>query len=483
MGMPLFAQSGRTIGARRVAAMAKRVTQDAAEEARRAWARQATPEGAGDGARISYEGMHCFGAEPIHRWRLGNGLTILVLVDDTAPVVAYHTWFNVGSRHERPGKTGLAHLFEHLMFGETENLGAGVFDRKLEENGAETNAATWVDWTCYHDLLPADRIKLAVKLEAERMSRLVLREAQVASEREVVANERRYRVDDDVEGTANELLYQTAFERHPYRWPTIGWMADIQGFTPDDCAGFYRTYYAPNNAAIVVVGDVRERDLLLSIRDAYGGIQPQPIPVEDIEPEPQQAQERRVELRKPAAGERLLLAFKGPALGDADHAPLTVLSEVLFGGRASRLYRSLVIDRELATDVRGWVSTFRDPGLFECWITARGDHKAPEILPFLDEAFGRVRLEAIGADDLVRAKSRLELGALQQLETATGKAEQIGFFETVLGDPGYAFRRVEAFRRTTVGDLRRVARRYLTDTSRTVLRVIPQSSAPAEGAR
>ena len=462
--------------------MARRVTQEAAEEQRRAWADRATRGDAGEGGRISYAGSHSFGADSIHRWRLGNGLTILILVDDTAPVAAYHTWFNVGSRHERPGKTGLAHLFEHLMFGETENLGAGAFDRKLEESGAETNAATWVDWTYYHDLLPADRVKLAVRLEAERMNHLVLREAQVASEREVVANERRYRVEDDVEGLANELLYKIAFERHPYRWPTIGWMADIHGFTPEDCAGFYRTYYAPNNAAVVVVGDVRERDLVLAIRDAYGSIPSQPLPVEDIEPEPPQTQERRVELRKPAASERLLVAFKGPALGDADHAPMTVLSEVLFGGRASRLYRSLVVDRELATDVRGWVSTFRDPGLFECWITARSQHKGSEILPLLDEAFGRTRVEAIGPDDLARAKSRLELGALQQLETAAGKAEQIGFFETVLGDPGYAFRRVEAFRRTTAGDLRRVARRYLTDTSRTVLCVIPENGAPASTA-
>jgi zinc protease len=207
---------------------------------RRAWADEVNA-GRSDGSRLTYEGAHEFGVETLHRWGLGNGLTVLVLVDARAPVAAYHTWFNVGSRHERPGKTGLAHLFEHLMFGETENLGAGAFDRKLEESGAETNAATWVDWTYYHELLPADRVKLAVKLEAERMQRLVLREPQVASEKEVVANERRYRVEDDVEGLANELLYKTAFKLHPYRWPTIGWMEDIQAFTPDDCTAFYRT--------------------------------------------------------------------------------------------------------------------------------------------------------------------------------------------------------------------------------------------------
>ncbi|MGA3121628.1 MAG: pitrilysin family protein [Polyangiaceae bacterium] len=463
--------------------MEKRARQRDPAAGRRAWAAQVNL-GTAEGARLSYEGAHAFGVEMIHRWRLGNGLTVLVLIDGVAPVVAYHTWFNVGSRHERPGKTGLAHLFEHLMFGETENLAAGIFDRKLEESGAESNAATWVDWTYYHELLPADRVRLAVTLEAERMHRLVLRDAQIASEKEVVANERRYRVEDDVEGLANELLYKTAFEAHPYRWPTIGWMADIEAFTPEDCVKFYRTYYAPSNATVVVVGQVRERDLLLAIRDAYGIIPTQTVPAEDILPEPQQTVERRLEIRKPTASEKLLVAFKGPAFGDVDHAAMTVLSEVLFGGRASRLYRSLVVERELATDLRGWVSTFRDPGLFECWATARSTHSALEILPVFEDAFARVRADVVADEELARAKSRLELGSLQQLETASGKAEQIGFFEIVLGDPAHAFRRVESYRRTTASDLRRVARRYLVDTARTVLRVVPDASAaPAQAAQ
>jgi zinc protease len=442
---------------------------------RRAWAGQA--------GGLTYEGAQPFGPETVHRWRLDNGLTVLLLVDASAPVASYHTWYRVGSRHEKPGKTGLAHLFEHLMFNETENLKAGTFDRKLEENGAETNAATWVDWTYYYESLPADRVKLAVQLEAERMARLVLRQPQVASEKEVVANERRYRVDDDVEGAANELLYKTAFARHPYGWPTIGWMEDIQGFTPEDCVAFYRTYYAPNNATVVVCGDVRERDLLLAVRDAYGGIPAQPIPPEDIVPEPPQLDTRDLVIKKPTATEKFLLAFKGPALGDADHATMTILSEVLFGGRASRLYRSLVVERELATDVRGWVSTFRDPGLFECWATARDAHTTHDMQAVMDAALAAMQADVVTEEELARAKARLELGALQQLETIPGKAEQIGFYETVLGDPSHAFRRVEAFRRVTTGDLRRVARRYLSGPGRTVVRVVPDSGATAEAAQ
>jgi zinc protease len=434
--------------------------------------------------QLVYEGPEPFGADVVHRWRLGNGLTVLLLVDASAPIVSYQTWFKVGSRHEQPGKTGLAHLFEHLMFNETENLKAGTFDHKLEENGAESNAATWVDWTYYYESLPAERVKLAVTLEAERMARLVLHEPQVASEKEVVANERRYRVDDDVEGAASELLYKTAFSSHPYGWPTIGWMDDIKGLSPADCVAFYRTFYAPNNAIVVVAGDLRERRLLLSIREAYGKIPRSEVPPEDIVPEPPQLEERSVEIRKPTATEKLLFAYKGPALGDTDHVAMTLASEVLFGGRASRLYRALVIEKELVTEVRGSVSSFRDPGLFEFWATARGAHTTGEIQLVADEAFARLRTEIIGEDELARAKARLELGMLQQLETIPGKAEQIGFFETVLGEPAHAFRRVEAFRRCTASDVRRVARRYLIDRARTIVRVLPDSAgAPAEAAQ
>jgi zinc protease len=420
------------------------------------------------------------GGAVVRRWVLSNGLRVLLLVDRAAPVLTYATWFRVGSRHERPGKTGLAHLFEHLMFNETENLRAGTFDRKLEEAGAESNAATWLDWTYYHESLPKDRLGLVVKLEAERMARLVLREPQVASEKEVVANERRFRVDDDVEGTANEVLYKTAFARHPYHWPTIGWMSDIEGFTPEDCAAFYRTYYAPNNATIVLVGDVREADALKKIEAAYGAIPSSPIPPEDAEPEPHQGEERRVVLQKPTPTEKIVLGYKGPALGDVDHVPLSVLSEILFGGRGSRLYRALLVEKELVSDFRGWVSTFAEPGLWEMYFTAREGIASDAILGVLEHELERVRRDVVTEDELVRAKARLELGSLQGLDTTFGKAEQIGFYDTVLGDPAGVFRRLDAYRRVTASDLRRVARRWLSTSARTVVLVqpsLPQAEA------
>jgi zinc protease len=435
-------------------------------------------------AKWSFDGATPFGqapdAAPVLRFRLGNGLTLLFLEDASAPVVSYFTWYGVGSRHERPGKTGLAHLFEHLMFNETETLKAGEFDRLLEENGAESNAATWVDWTYYYESLPADRFALAVKLESERMAKLVLRDPQVASEKEVVANERRYRVDDDVEGAANEVLYKTAFTKHPYHWPTIGWMPDILGFTPADCERFYKTYYAPNNAVLVVVGDVREEDVLREVREAYGKLAPSVLPAEDSEPEPPQREVREIEMKKPTATEKLLVGYHGPALGDADHAALTLLSEIMFGGRASRAHRSMVIEKEMASEVRGWVSTFHDPGLFEMYATAREGHQTRELLAALDREIERVKRDVVADDELVRAKARLELGTLQSLESTSGKAEVIGFYDLLLGDPSGVFRRLDTYRRVTAGDLRKAARRYLRDGARTIVRVVPDEDDDEE---
>ncbi|MCW5833697.1 MAG: insulinase family protein [Labilithrix sp.] len=456
----------------KVATLVARINDDAPSDAARWEFEGSVPFGAGGGG---------LGVEPprVLRFRLGNGLRLLLLVDRSAPVLSYFTWFRVGSRHEKPGKTGLAHLFEHLMFNETEGLAANEFDRKLEENGAESNAATWLDWTYYYESLPKDRFKLAVELESERMARLVLREPQVASEKEVVANERRMRVDDDVEGTANEILYKTAFTCHPYHWPTIGWMKDIEAFTPEDCVAFYRTYYAPNNATVVVVGDVTEKDVLTRVRDAYGAIPASQIPEEDTEPEPPQHARRVVTLNKPTPSEKLLVGYRGPALGDADHATCVVLNEVLFGGRASRLYHELVTTREACTEVRGWVSTFRDPGLYELYFTARPGVSGDEILGALDAQLERVRSELVDAEELDRAKARLELGLLQSLETTSGKAEQIGFYDTVLGDPAAAFRRLECYRRVTAGEVRTAARRYFVDEARTIIRVLPEPETEA----
>lgn len=409
--------------------------------------------------------------QQVERYQLGNGLQILLLIDKAAPVFSYNTWFAVGSRHEKKGKTGLAHLFEHLMFNETENLPARAFDQKLEEAGAESNAATWFDWTYYHENLPADQLDLVVELEAERMARLVLREPQVSSEKEVVANERRQRVDDDVDGAVNELLWATAFTRHGYSWPTIGWMEDIQNFSTEDCEAFYKTYYAPNNATLVLVGDVDRAAFLRLVQEHYGAMPSSIIPIEDVQPEPPQTEERRVEVEKPTATEKIVVGYKGPALGDFEHAALSVINEALFGGRASRLHRALVQQSELAVDCSGWVSSFRDPGLYEISATARPGVEAEKLLEIIDVELEKLVREPLTEAELARVKARVELGTLQSMETVGGKAYQLGFWEVVAGDPNGAFTRLAQTRRVTATDALRAARRYLVSSARTVVLV------------
>jgi zinc protease len=429
-------------------------------------------------ARARYDATILFGPSMrVERFVLGNGLKLLILEDHSAPVICLQTWFGVGSRHERVGKTGIAHLFEHLMFGETEEVAHGAFDRLLEEAGAETNAATFLDWTYYHMNLPKDALSLAMRLEAGRIARLVLRDPQVTSEKEVVANERRQRVDDDIDGAVSEMLYKEAFQRHGYGWPTIGWMADIQGFTTEDCVSFYRTYYAPNNATLVVVGDVELAQVIRLTQEHYGELVPSVIPVEDVRPEPPQIEERRARTDKPTPTSKVAIGYRGPAFGDFDHAPLVLLNEILFGGRSSRVHRALVQEQEIANEARGWVGNFRDPGLYDLYLSARGEHTAEELLAALDPLLSAVQREPVTQAELDRARARLELSTLQGLETVSGKAEQIGFYETVIGDPAALFDKLAAYRRATVGDLLRVARRYLLTSARTVIEVVPDKDA------
>jgi len=410
----------------------------------------------------------------IVRYRLDNGLELLVSPDRSAPVVCYQTWFSVGSRHERRGKTGMAHLLEHLMFQQTERLEPGAYDRLLEEAGAENNAATFLDWTFYTVSLPADALPLVIELEAERMHHLVLGGAGVASEREVVANERRQTVDDDVDGSMAEALYLTAFERHGYRWPTIGLMEDIHELSAADCRAFYRSYYAPNNARVVVVGDVDLSALQRQLVQHYGAIPRAPVPPEVQPPEPAQQGERRVRVDKPAAAGRLQIGYRCPALGDAEaHASLVLANEILLGGRSSRGHRRLVDELELCSAAHGWVGQFRDPALYEVHLAARRDVE----LRGIEEAFyglvGELAASPVDDRELARAVARIELSALQGLETVAGRAEQIGFAQTVLGDATALLDRLATYRSLSAADVQQAVQRELVATRRTVVQVEP----------
>jgi zinc protease len=429
-------------------------------------------------ARLTFVRDAAFGdALTLRRFLLGNGLTVLTLVDRAAPTVSYHTWFRVGSRHERPGKTGLAHLFEHLMFNQTREHPPGDFDRLMEGAGAEANAATWTDWTCYYENAPRDALPLLIELEADRMANLVLRVPQIASEKEVVANERKLRVEDDVEGRAIELLYDSAFRRHPYRWPTIGWMDDIRGFTVRDCQDFYRTHYAPSNASVVLAGDFDEQKALALVQRHYGDLSgsrtvKMPTPAK----EPSQRAERILQLPAPTPTEKLLLGYHVPSFSDPDTPSLVVANEVLFGGRSSRLHRLFCLDEEIALSVRGSISPFVDPGLFEMWIFLHEGKRRADALMLLDREIDRLGAEGPRLLELEKAINQLELSFLHSMETAGGKAEQIGFYETVVNDGAAVFDRLAAYREVTADDVKRVVAKYLRASRRTRVEILRKAS-------
>jgi zinc protease len=354
----------------------------------------------------------------VWRYRLDNGLGLLILPDRAAPVVAYQTWFRVGSRHEQVGKTGLAHLFEHLMFNQTANLAPGEFDRRMEAVGGETNAATWLDWTYYRDSLPAAALPLGAELEADRLGNLTLTAAQVDSEREVVASERRMRVDDDVDGFLSEQLFATAFERHPYHWPTIGWMEDIMAFSPEDCRGFHAVHYAPGNATLVIVGDVDPEATAALIARHYGAIPARPLPPERVLPlEPPQTGERRKVFAKPVPADRALLGWHAPPQRHVDWLPLQLAQEVLLGGPSSRLYRKLVIERQIASSVSGMLMPVAEPGLYEMQVAMMRGHATTEAEAIIDAEIAALGRGGLAGEELERVKNRYETGFWSELET------------------------------------------------------------------
>jgi len=417
----------------------------------------------------------------VREYQLPSGLAVLLLRDPAAPIVAYQTWFRVGSRHEQPGRTGLAHLFEHLMFNETERLKPGEFDRRLESIGADTNAATWLDWTYYRDNVPAAHLETVVELEAERMAHLVLHEPQLETERGVVSNERRQRVDDDVDGFLGEELYRLAYQRHPYRWPTIGWMEDIQAITLEDARAFYRTWYAPNNATLVLVGDFEEAAALAMIERHYGGLAPQAIPVEQRVVEPEQVAERRVEFERPVMSDRLLLGWRAVGIADEDHAALEIAAELLCNGQSSSVYKRLVIDTEVASSVTAEVPGFRDPGLLEIRASLQRGHAAEEAERIIVEEIARLAAHPVPAELLEKGKNRLEARFFRHLRPHEGKAEALGHHQTTAGDFRLLFRAAEHIRAVTPEGLQRAIARYLSPRRCNV--VVARPPRPARSAR
>ena len=412
----------------------------------------------------------------IRRYVLDNGLCAILLPDDAVPILSYQTWFRVGSRHERPGQTGMAHFFEHLMFNETETMAPGVLDRLIEETGGDNNAATWTDWTQYRTSVPARDLELAMRIESERMERLVLEDAQIESEREVVMNERLERVEDDVDGFLDEKLNALAFSVHPYRWPTIGWMDDIRGLAKPDVQQFYRTYYAPNNAIIVLCGAFDEQAALDMMARYYGHLPAADLPAASADAEPAQSAERRQRFAKPVHADRLAIGYKVPGQEHPDWAVLDFIGSILCGGPSARLYRRLVVETEMASSVDCGMLPFRDPCLFRLGVNMARGHRAEEALAEIDAIVGALAQTPVSEAELTKVKNAAETDFWSSLEDCDGRAEALGHYETTLGDFRMLFEMVDRVAQVSADDIMRVARTYLTPAGRTLVIAEPESA-------
>lgn len=420
---------------------------------------------------------HVLGDVRVEKYALENGLTVLVWEDHRAPVFAFQSWFGVGSRHEQTGRTGMAHLFEHLMFKATKNMAEGEFDRVLEAAGAQTNAATWVDWTYYREKLPSGTLDLVCKLEADRMENMILNSDQLESEREVVVNERLLRVDNDPDGRLFERLYKLAYGEHPYSWPTIGWMADIRAITLEDCFDFYRRYYAPNNATLVFVGDVDTDELLTTVQTYYGHLPAQQLPEVDTPPPIDQSEPRRAEMELEISAERGIYGWHAIAATDPDHPALEILDEILTGGESSRLYKRLVLEEELATSCGGWVAAWHHPGLYEFGAHMRPGHTFSEVEPLIDEILTEVCERGVTDRELLKAQNGLEANFWRQMSDTGNRATGLGDAAATTGDFTRFFTRIEALRTVTLEDIRRVARRVFTPSRRSCVVGLPAGAS------
>jgi zinc protease len=428
--------------------------------------------------RLSVPGAHgaaqARGRAAVRSLILDNGLKIIVWTDHSIPSVALHNWVRVGSRNETPGLTGLAHFFEHMMFNGTARHGAGEFDRLMEAQGGSNNAFTSDDVTVYQDWFPRGALSLVFELEADRIQGLSLAPELIESERGVVYSERLLRVDDNNQGYLSEQVQSAAFVAHPYRFPTIGLPDDIRGWTARDLRQFYRTYYAPNNQTMVLVGDVSHAEAFALARRYLGKLPRQPDPPPVLVREPEQLGERRVMVRRAAQMALLQYAYKAPAANDPLAPALNLLLTALVDGNASRLHRLLVEQRTVAQDVAAdWHQGF-DPSLCWFWFTlAQGvdPHAARDIV---DAELAGIAAAGLSDAELSRARNLNAAGFWKQLSTIDGKAHLLGEYEALRGGWRNLFAAPGHYAAVSRGEIRAAARLLLNSRRRTVGMLVPE---------
>ena len=405
---------------------------------------------------------------------LANGLRVILIPEPKAPVVTVQVWYRVGSRDEVSGSTGLSHLMEHMMFKGTARYGKGEFSRLIAGRGGTENAFTSQDYTAYFENLASDQIGLALELEADRMTGLAIVDQEFLLERDVVKEERRFRTEDNPQGALIEQLSAMAFLAHPYRWPVIGWMNDLDRLTADDIRAYYHRQYTPANAVVVVVGDLDPTALLDRIRATFGAVEGPERPPRPAIVEPPQRGERRVIVKKEAQLPLVMAGYRVPNYAHPDTYALTVLTALLSEGRSARLHRVLVYDRQLALEAGGdYPALSADPPLLSVYATAHATTPIGDLERALFDELDRIKTTPPDERELTKAKNQIEAQFLLGQDSNFYRAMQIGMAETVGAGREYLTTFVAKIRGVSAADVSRVAKTYLVEDTRTVGTLVP----------
>ncbi len=423
----------------------------------------------------------------VQEHRLANGMKVLLVESPKAPVVTVQIWYKVGSRNEIIGRAGLSHMLEHMMFKGTPKYPKGAFSRLIKKNGGNDNAFTSQDFTAYFENLAADRVELALELEADRLRGLLLNDKEFQLEREVVKEERRLRSEDDPQSYLAETLFAQAFQMHPYHWPIIGWFPDLNAMTRADLKRHYDTYYVPNNATLIVVGDIKAAKLLPAIKRFFEPIPKRPLPPQQAVAEPEQKGERRIVVKREAQLPFVMIGYRTPNYSSDDSYALTILESILSHGKSSRLYRSLVYEQKLALEVGVEYSVLQtDPELLYGFAVVAPGQATEQVERAIYAEIQKLQQEPPTEQELQRAKNQVEAAHVFGQDSNFRQAMLLGQAETT----GAGWRHVEQFltklRGVKAEDVKRVAQKYLVEDGRTVGILIPtpprnDASAAPEG--
>jgi zinc protease len=408
---------------------------------------------------------------------LPNGLEVILHEDHSTPIVVANTWYHVGSGDEKPGRTGFAHLFEHIMFMGSEHVPTGQFDKLLEAAGADNNGTTNTDRTNYYEQLPSNALPLALWLDADRMGHLlpVMDQAKLDLQRDVVKNERRQRYDNVPYGRANETIVAALFPAtHPYHWTTIGSMADLSAASLEDVKGFFRTYYAPNNATLVIAGDFNRDSAITWVNRYFAGIPRGPemparptVPTFTVARDTFLVQEDKVTLP------RLYKTWHSVKLFHPDDAPLDVLADVLAGDKNSRLYKRLVFDMQVAQDVNAFQLSGMLDGYFQIVVTPKPGQTPAKMAALVAEELEKIQRDGVTPRELARSLNSRRASFLDQLASVLGKSDRLATYDYMAGTPDYVQQDLARYEKVTAADVQRVANTYLKQHA-VVLTVVPE---------